>query len=180
MKFKKTALGKFHKFIDCDNEFKILFIKWLFKMEFYHLKYFNRKHSVVTDGIMKLGGSNQVLCNMWFYNFQCHVVMPLINSSVRLQIFLSHTDSFCFLSKYSLGENIFMGIGWIFNNLTWNEPAHENGTYHVRTAKAQEPAHPLFAHMKYGSRRKIKTPSPTGWLCIRVWRMILWRTKSTI
>ena len=121
---RKQLWAIFINFIDCDNEFKILFIKWLFKMEFYHLKYFNRKHSVVTDGIMKLGGSNQVLCNMWFYNFQCHVVMLLINSSVRLQIFLSHTDFFLFPFKI-VWERIFLWAlaGW-FNNLTWNEPAH--------------------------------------------------------
>ena len=42
----------------------------------------------------------------------------------------------------------------------------------------------LFAHMKYGSKRKgltkNQTSSPTGWLCMRVWRMSLRRTKSMI
>ena len=42
----------------------------------------------------------------------------------------------------------------------------------------------LFAHIMYGSRRrvrqKIKTSRPIRWLCMRVWRMSLWRTKSTI
>ena len=39
----------------------------------------------------------------------------------------------------------------------------------------------LFAHMKYGSRQtKNQTPSPSGWLHMRVWRMSLRRTKSTI
>ena len=38
---------------------------------FYRLKsyYFNRKHYVVTDGIMTLRASNQVLCNVWSYDF---------------------------------------------------------------------------------------------------------------
>ena len=40
-------------------------------MEFYRLKslhYFNRKHNVVTDGIMMLRASNQVLSNVWSYD----------------------------------------------------------------------------------------------------------------
>ena len=31
--------------------------------------YFNRKYNVVRDGIMTLGASNQVLCNVWSYDF---------------------------------------------------------------------------------------------------------------
>ena len=40
-------------------------------MEFYRLKslhYLNRKHNVVTDGIMTLRASNQVLSNVWSYD----------------------------------------------------------------------------------------------------------------
>ena len=58
-------------FIWNDHECKILFIIWLFKMEFYRLKslhYLNRKHNVVTDGIMTLRASNQVLSNVWSYD----------------------------------------------------------------------------------------------------------------
>ena len=43
------------------------------------------------------------------------------------------------------------------------------------------PEHLLFAHMKYGSRRRAnQTSSPTGWLRMHVWRMSLRRMKSTI
>ena len=41
-------------------------------MGFYRLESwqkFNRKHNVVTDGIMTLPASNQVLCNVWSYDF---------------------------------------------------------------------------------------------------------------
>ena len=38
--------------------------------------------------------------------------------------------------------------------------------------------------MKYGSRRRVRSkyqsPSATGWLRMRVWRLSLWRTKSDI
>ena len=38
--------------------------------------------------------------------------------------------------------------------------------------------------MKYGSRRRVRpknqTSSPIGWLCMRVWRVSLLRTKNTI
>ena len=49
----------------------ILFIIWL-QMGFYRLKsqhYVNRKHYVVTDGMMMLHASNHVLCNVWSYYF---------------------------------------------------------------------------------------------------------------
>ena len=60
-------LASFINFIWNDHECKILFIIWLFKMGFYRLlswHYFNRKHNVVTDGVMTLRASNQVLCNV--------------------------------------------------------------------------------------------------------------------
>ena len=41
-------------------------------MGFYRITsphYFNRKHDVVTDDIMTLRASNQVLCNVWSYDF---------------------------------------------------------------------------------------------------------------
>ena len=51
----------------------------------------------------------------------------------------------------------------------------------IRTV-SPEPS--LFAHMKYGSRRrvrpKIRHHCPTGWLRMRVWKKSLRRTKSTI
>ena len=50
-------------------------------------------------------------------------------------------------------------------------------------ASLRSPEPSLFAHMKYGSRRKpakSQTSSLTGWLRMRVWRMSLRRTKSTI
>ena len=60
-------LASFTNFIWNDYECKILFIIRPFKIEFYRLKihYFNRKHSVVTDGTMTLRASNQGLCNVW-------------------------------------------------------------------------------------------------------------------
>ena len=33
------------------------------------MHYFNRKHNVVTDGVMTLRASNQVLRNVWSYDF---------------------------------------------------------------------------------------------------------------
>ena len=62
MKFMKRAFGEFHNFIWNGHEYKILFIA--FKVD-----YFNRKHNVVTDGIMTLRAINQVLCNVWSYDF---------------------------------------------------------------------------------------------------------------
>ena len=62
-------------------------------------------------------------------------------------------------------------------------PAKAQASLHIR---AVSPKPSLFAHMKYGSRRKYPTKnqtstySPTGWLHMRIWRMSLWRTKSTI
>ena len=63
---------------------------------------------------------------------------------------------------------------------------------HRRPAKAQaslriwavSPQPSLFAHMKYGSRWRVRaknqTSSPTGWLHMCVWRMSLQRTKSAL
>ena len=63
---------------------------------------------------------------------------------------------------------------------------------HRRSAKAQaslricvhSPESSLFAHMKYGSRRrvrpKIKTPITMSWLCMCIWIMSLRRMKSAI
>ena len=58
---------------------------------------------------------------------------------------------------------------------------------HRRPAQAQAslrictvlPEPSLFAHMKYGSRQN-QASIPTGWLLMRVWKMSLWRKKSTI
>ena len=41
-------------------------------MELYRIEswnYFDTKHNVVTDDIMTLRASNQVLCNVWPYDF---------------------------------------------------------------------------------------------------------------
>ena len=63
---------------------------------------------------------------------------------------------------------------------------------HRRTAKAQAslrihavlPEPSLFAHMKYGNRRRVwpkhQTSSPTGWQRMHVWRMSVRRKKSAI
>ena len=66
------------------------------------------------------------------------------------------------------------------------------GTYRIgdqrrlRRACASAQSHKSLrcSHMTYGSRQrvrpKIRHLAPTGWLCMRVWRMSLQRTKSTI
>ena len=63
------------------------------------------------------------------------------------------------------------------------EPAHEIMVLMVHI-RAVSPEPSLFAHIKYGSRRRVRpknqTSSPTGWLRMRVCRMSLWRTKSAI
>ena len=33
------------------------------------IHYFKRKHNVATDGVITLRASNQVLCNVWSYDF---------------------------------------------------------------------------------------------------------------
>ena len=60
------------------------------------------------------------------------------------------------------------------------------GTYHIGDQRSlgwacalPEPS--LFAHIQYGSGGRVRPKTiPTGWLRIRVWRMALQRTKSTI
>ena len=65
--------------------------------------------------------------------------------------------------------------------LSHRRPAKAQASLRIR-AVSPEPS--LFTHMKCGSRRrvrqKIKHLAPTGWLGMRVWRMSLRRTKSTI
>ena len=65
--------------------------------------------------------------------------------------------------------------------LSHRRPAKAQASLRIR-AVSPEPS--LFAHMTYGCRRRVqpksRTASPTGWLCMCVWRMILRRTKSTI
>ena len=48
-------------------------------------------------------------------------------------------------------------------------------------SQASSPEPSLYAHMKYGSRRRVqRKSSPTGWLRMHVWKMSLRRTESTI
>ena len=65
--------------------------------------------------------------------------------------------------------------------LSQRRPANAQASMRIRTV-SPEPS--LFAHIKYEIKRrvrpKIETSSLTGWLRMRVWRIILWRTKSTI
>ena len=66
---------------------------------------------------------------------------------------------------------------WYLSN-RW--PAKAQASLH-NSAVSPEPS--LFANIWYGSRwspTKNQTSSPTGWLCMCVWRMSLRRTKSTI
>ena len=77
-------------------------------------------------------------------------------------------------------------------NTKWSSSWGLLSLSHRRLANAQarlricavSPEPSLFAHIKYGSRRrvrpKIRHLAPTGWLRMRVWRMRLRRTKSTI
>ena len=54
---------------------------------------------------------------------------------------------------------------------------------HRRPAKAQASLHILTVWPEpslTNSPTKNQTSSPTGWLRMRIWRMSLWRTKSTI
>ena len=64
--------------------------------------------------------------------------------------------------------------------LSHRRPAKAQTSLHIPAA-SPEPS--LFTHMKYGKTKgptKNQTSSPTGWLCMHVWRMSLQRTKSTI
>ena len=65
--------------------------------------------------------------------------------------------------------------------LSHRRPAKTQASLRIRTVS---PELSLFAHMKYGSRQRVwpknQTTSPTGWLHMRVWRMSLRRTKSTV
>ena len=65
--------------------------------------------------------------------------------------------------------------------LSYRRPAKAQASLRIR-ALSPEPS--LFAYMTYGSRRRVRpknqTSIPTGWLRMRVWRMSLRRTKSTI
>ena len=55
-------------------------------------------------------------------------------------------------------------------------PAKAQAGLHIR-AVSPEPS--MLAHMKYGSRRRVPTSGPTGWLHMHVSRMSLWGKKST-
>ena len=65
--------------------------------------------------------------------------------------------------------------------LSHRRPAKDQARLRIR---AVSPETSLFAHMKHECRQMVRpkcvTSSPTGWLRMHVWRMSLWRTKSTI
>ena len=76
---------------------------------------------------------------------------------------------------------------------TLNEPAHEIMVLITQATSEDsgEPADPRSLTRAFAVRThavwkltkgstKNRTSSPTGWLCMRVRRMSLWRTKSTI
>ena len=77
-------------------------------------------------------------------------------------------------------------------NVYWSQLMRLWYLSHRRPAKAQasmnicavSPEPSLFAHITYGSRwrvrPKIRHLASIGWLCMRVWRMGLQRTKCTI
>ena len=72
-----------------------------------------------------------------------------------------------------------------------NEPAHEIMALITKTTREGlgEPAQSRQSfhcsrtctmEVDEGSEQKVKTSSPTGWLCMSIWRMNLRRTESTI
>ena len=66
--------------------------------------------------------------------------------------------------------------------LSHRRPAKAQASLHIRTV-LPEPS--LFAHTKCGSRRRVRPKirllaTLDGWLHMCIWRMSLWRTKSTI
>ena len=90
------------------------------------------------------------------------------------------SPKWCFLARPGQA-NYYMSQFMRLWYLSYRRPAKAHVSLRVR-AVSPEPS--LFAHMKYGIRRRvrpnIKTSSLTGWLCMRVWRMGLRRTKSAI
>ena len=81
---------------------------------------------------------------------------------------------FRWLSAPVLNETVFC-LSWKVNILHLHR-------FCAKGTVSPEPS--LFAHMKYGSRRRVwqnnQTSSPTWWQRICVWRTSLRRTKSTI
>ena len=67
--------------------------------------------------------------------------------------------------------------------LSHRRPAKAQVSLHIRI-RAVSPEPSLFAHMKYGSRRRLRVNirclAPTGWLRMRVWRITLRSMKSAI
>ena len=90
----------------------------------------------------------------------------------------------------TLSETFLFQIGISVLKIVIWASSWDYDTYHIgdqqrlRRACAVSPEPLLFAHMKYGSRRrvrpKITKSSLTGWLRMRIWRISLLRTKSTI
>ena len=86
-----------------------------------------------------------------------------------------------FHQKISIKTQTHMSQHMRLWDLSHRRPAQAQASLRIH---AVSPESSLFAHMKYGSRRrvrpKIRHLAPTGWLRMRVWRMSLRRTKSTI
>ena len=99
------------------------------------------------------------------------------NMTTTCKYMLGIKGQIALLIRYDLHWSQLMRLWY----LSYRRPAKAQASLCI-CAVLPEPS--LFAHMKYGRRRrvrpKIKTSSPTGWLCMRVWRMSLRRTKSTI
>ena len=96
-------------------------------------------------------------------------VLPINNDHVH--VFLKGTMSHVkYLSQ-------FMTLWYLIHG----RPAKAQASLRIR---AVSPKPSLFAHMKYGNRRrvqpKIRHLVPTGWMRMRVWRMSLRRTKNAI
>ena len=64
----KEPSANFIDFIWNDHDYKILFIIWRLKKGILFLRilhYFGGRHSVVTDGVVALRASGQMLCGVW-------------------------------------------------------------------------------------------------------------------
>ena len=90
-------------------------------------------------------------------------------------------DTLCVRTANRLGpRNFHLSLLMRLWYLSHRRPAKVQASLRIH-AVSQEPS--LFAHMKYGTRRRVgpkQTSSPTGWLRMCVWRMSVRRTKNAI
>ena len=81
------------------------------------------------------------------------------------------------LLEYWQAKTIWARLMWLWY-LSHRRPANAQASLRIRTV-SPEPT--LFAHIKYGSRRRVRPNiSPVGWLRMRVWRISLRWTKCAM